>query len=62
MLHFLALAYGPVRLRVRNLLKRPMVGPDVMRLCRSGLAIFAAGSLVGALGEVTMTLAEISLR
>jgi len=59
LLHFLALAYLLTQLRVGAILKRTPIGPDLMRLGRNGLMIFAAGSLLSALGEVIMTLAAV---
>jgi hypothetical protein len=58
-LHFLALAYVLSQLRIGEVLKRTIVGPDVMRLGRNALTIFSAGSLLSAAGQVIMTLAAV---
>jgi len=57
--HFLALAYVLTQFPVGDVLKRTFVGPDLKRLGRNALMIFAAGSLLSALGQVTMTLAAV---
>jgi len=59
LIHFLALAYFVTQLRVGTVLKRTIVGPDMMRLGRNGLVIFATGSLLSALGQVIMTLTAV---
>jgi len=59
MLHFLALAYLLAQFRVGDFFKRTVIGPDLMRLGRNGLVIFAAGSLLSAAGQVIMTLAAV---
>ncbi|WP_210495761.1 OpgC family protein [Microvirga antarctica] len=59
MVHFLALAYVLVHLRIGNLLKGTLLGAEMMRLGRNGLMIFAAGSLLSAMGQVTMTLTAV---
>ncbi|MGO4526728.1 OpgC family protein [Microvirga sp. 2MCAF35] len=57
--HFLALAYVLTQFPVGDVLKRTFVGSDLKRLGRNALMIFAAGSLLSALGQVTMTLAAV---
>ncbi|HZH51950.1 MAG TPA: OpgC domain-containing protein [Microvirga sp.] len=59
LVHFLALAYFLTQLSIGNVLKRTLIGPDMMRLGRNGLMIFAVGSLLSALGQVIMTLAAV---
>jgi hypothetical protein len=58
-LHFLALAYVLSQLHIGDVLKRTIVGPDVMRLGRNALTIFSVGSLLSAAGQVIMTLAAV---
>jgi hypothetical protein len=58
-LHFLALAYVLSQLHIGDVLKRTIVGPDVMRLGRNALTIFSIGSLLSAAGQVIMTLAAV---
>jgi hypothetical protein len=59
MLHFLALAYLLAQFRVGDLFKGTILGREVMCAGRNGLVIFAAGSLLSALGQVIMTLAAV---
>ncbi len=59
MLHFLALAYVLSQLHIGDVLKRTIIGPEVMRLGRNALTIFAVGSLLSAAGQVIMTLAAV---
>lgn len=59
MLHFLALAYLVTQFRIGDVLKTTIIGPDLVRLGQNGLTIFAVGSLLSALGQVTMTLAAV---
>ncbi|MGO4570520.1 OpgC family protein [Microvirga sp. 2TAF3] len=59
LVHFLALAYLLTQWRVGEMLERTFIGPDLRRLGRNGLVIFAAGSLLSALGQVIMTLAAV---
>ena len=59
MLHFLALAYVVTQLRFGHVLQGTAIGAEMMRLGRYSLPVFAAGSILSALGEVTMTLAAV---
>lgn len=59
LVHFLLLGYVLTQLCVGNVLKRTIIGPDMMRLGRNGLMIFAIGSLLSALGQVIMTLTAV---
>jgi len=59
LLHFLALAYVLTQFCVGDILKRTFIGPDLIRLGQNSLVIFAAGSLLSALGQVIMTLAAV---
>lgn len=59
LVHFLALAYVVSELRLARILKPTIVAPDLMRLGRNGLPIFAVGSLLSALGQVIMTLTAV---
>lgn len=59
LVHFLLLAYVLTQLCVGNILKKTVIGPDMMRLGRNGLVIFAVGSLLSALGQVIMTLTAV---
>jgi hypothetical protein len=59
LIHFMALAYVICQLPLGDALKRTFVGPDLMRLGRNSLMIFAAGSILSALGQVIMTLAAV---
>lgn len=59
LLHFMALAYVLTQFCVGGILKRTFIGPDLIRLGQNSLAIFAAGSLLSALGQVIMTLAAV---
>lgn len=59
LVHFVALAYVLVQWRIGEKLERTIVGPDLRRLGRNGLMIFAVGSLLSALGQVIMTLAAV---
>jgi hypothetical protein len=58
-LHFLALAYLVTQFRIGAVLKTTVLGPDLVRLGRNSLTIFAAGSLLSAMGQVIMTLAAV---
>ncbi|HZW46998.1 MAG TPA: OpgC domain-containing protein [Microvirga sp.] len=58
-LHFLALAYLVTQFRIGAVLKTTALGPDLVRLGRNSLTIFAAGSLLSAMGQVIMTLAAV---
>ncbi|WP_457089554.1 OpgC family protein [Microvirga sp. P5_D2] len=58
-LHFLALAYVLAQFGIGRVFKRTIVGPDLMRLGRNALTIFASGSLLSAAGQVIMTLAAV---
>jgi hypothetical protein len=55
LVHFLALAYVVSQLR----LGQSWFGAEMMRLGRNALPVFAIGSLLSAVGEVTMTLAAV---
>ncbi|MGO4706331.1 OpgC family protein [Microvirga sp. 2MCAF38] len=59
LLHFLALAYVVTQLRIGRIWERSPVGPDLMRLGRNGLPVFAVGSILSALGQVIMTLTAV---
>ncbi|MBF9233302.1 OpgC family protein [Microvirga alba] len=59
LVHFLALAYLLVQLRVGEALESTFIGPELIRLGRNGLAIFGVGSLLSALGQVIMTLTAV---
>jgi hypothetical protein len=59
LLHFLALAYVLTQLRLGHALQGSVAGAEVMRLGRNALPVFAVGSILSALGEVTMTLAAV---
>jgi len=59
LLHFLALAYVVTQLRFGHVLQGTAIGAEMMRLGRYSLPVFAAGSILSALGEVTMTLAAV---
>ncbi|WP_162559480.1 OpgC family protein [Microvirga sp. 17 mud 1-3] len=59
LVHFIALAYLVTQWRIGEKLERTIVGPDLKRLGRNGLVIFAAGSLLSALGQVIMTLTAV---
>jgi hypothetical protein len=59
LLHFLALAYVVTQLRLGHVLKGTAFGAEMMRLGRNALPVFAFGSVLSALGEVTMTLAAV---
>lgn len=59
LVHFIALAYLLTQWRIGQKLERTFIGPDLQRLGRNGLVIFAAGSLLSALGQVIMTLAAV---
>ncbi|MBM6594697.1 OpgC family protein [Microvirga pudoricolor] len=59
LIHFLALAYMVYQSRLGESLEKTFVGPDLMRLGRNALVIFAAGSLLSAMGQVIMTLAAV---
>ncbi|MBZ6077532.1 OpgC family protein [Microvirga puerhi] len=59
LVHFLAITYLLTQLRVGEKLERTIIGPDLRRLGRNGLMIFAAGSLLSALGQVIMTLTAV---
>jgi hypothetical protein len=57
--HFLALAYVVTQIRLGELLHRTVFGAEMRRLGRNALPVFAAGCVLSALGEVTMTLAAV---
>jgi hypothetical protein len=59
LLHFLALAYVVTQLRLGQALQGSAFGAEMMRLGRNALPVFAVGSVLSALGEVTMTLAAV---
>jgi hypothetical protein len=59
LLHFLALAYVVTQLRLGQALQGTALGAEMMRLGRNALPVFAVGSVLSALGEVTMTLAAV---
>ncbi len=59
LLHFLALAYVVTQLRLGQALQGTALGAEMMRLGRNALPVFAVGSILSALGEVTMTLAAV---
>jgi hypothetical protein len=61
LVHFLALAYVVSQLRLGDLLQRTAFGAEMRRLGRYGLPVFAVGSILSALGEVTMTLAAVKM-
>jgi hypothetical protein len=57
--HFLAMAYVLSQLPLGARLAQTGAGQEVQRLGRNGLAIFAVGSFLSAVGQVTMTLSEV---
>ncbi len=57
--HFLALAYVVTQLRLGQALQTTAIGAEMARLGRHSLPVFAFGSILSALGEVTMTLAAV---
>jgi hypothetical protein len=57
--HFLALAYVLTHVPVARCLASTHPGRELQRLGRNALAVFAAGSILSALGEVIMTLSEV---
>jgi len=59
LLHFLALAYVVTQLRLGQALQGTVLGAEMMRMGRNALPVFAGGSVLSALGEVTMTLAAV---
>ncbi|QRM31225.1 OpgC family protein [Microvirga sp. VF16] len=59
LLHFLALAYVVTQIRFGQALQGTVFGAEMMRLGRYSLPVFAIGSILSALGEVTMTLAAV---
>ena len=59
LLHFLALAYVVTQLHFGQALQKTAFGSEMMRLGRYSLPVFAVGSILSALGEVTMTLAAV---
>ncbi|MBB4041902.1 hypothetical protein GGR34_003585 [Microvirga flocculans] len=59
LIHFLVLAYVVTQLRLGQTLQRTAFGAEMMRLGRHSLPVFAVGSILSALGEVTMTLAAV---
>jgi hypothetical protein len=59
LIHFLALAYVVVQSKLDIQLAKTRMGPEVIRLGRYSLPIFAAGSLLAAGGQVIMTLAAV---
>ncbi len=52
--HFLALAYVVSQIRVADLLLRLPGSGEISRLGRQGLAIFAAGSVFSAIGQIVL--------
>jgi hypothetical protein len=61
LLHFLALAYVVTQLRLGEALQGSTFGAEMARLGRNALPVFAVGSVLSALGEVTMTLAAVKI-
>lgn len=59
MLHFLALAYVLSQIPLGSALAGSIVGQEVQRLGRNALPVFAVGSFLSAVGQVTMTLSEV---
>jgi hypothetical protein len=59
LIHFFALAYVVTQLRLGQLLQGTAFGAEMMRLGRNALPVFAVGSILSAMGEVTMTLAAV---
>ncbi|MBQ0819174.1 OpgC domain-containing protein [Microvirga terrae] len=59
LVHFLALAYVVTQLRFGEALQDTAFGVEMRRLGRNALPVFAVGSILSALGEVTMTLAAV---
>ncbi len=59
LVHFLALAYVVSQLRLGQVLQGTAFGAEMMRLGRNSLPVFAVGSVLSALGEITMTLAAV---
>jgi len=59
LIHFLALAYVLSQIPLGAWLARTAAGGEIARLGRFGLPVFAVGSFLSALGEVTMTLSEV---
>ena len=59
LLHFLALAYLVATLRLGAGLAETRVGAELRRLGRNGLAVFAVGSLLSALGQTVVALAAV---
>lgn len=57
-LHFLALAYVVHHMRLGDLLRSNPAGLEVERVGRHGLPVFAVGSLLCAVGQALMALAE----
>ena len=59
LVHFLALVYVVTQLRLGQALETTAIGAEMARLGRYSLPVFAFGSILSALGEVTMTLAAV---
>jgi hypothetical protein len=59
LLHFLALAYVVVQLRLGQIVQETPIGAEMIRLGRNALPVFAVGSILSAVGEVMMTLAAV---
>jgi hypothetical protein len=59
LVHFVALAYFLSQVPLGAALSRTAVGEELCRLGRNGLAVFAVGSFLSAVGEVIMTLSEL---
>jgi hypothetical protein len=59
LLHFLALAYLVASLRLGSSFAATRPGAELRRLGRNGLAVFAVGSLLSALGQTVVALAAV---
>jgi hypothetical protein len=59
LVHFLALAYVLSQIPLGAVLSKTIAGREISRLGRNALPVFAVGSFLSALGEVTMTLSEV---
>jgi hypothetical protein len=59
LVHFLALGYLLSQVPIGAALSRTAIGEELCRFGRNGLAVFAVGSFLSALGEVIMTLSEV---
>jgi hypothetical protein len=57
--HFIALAYLLSQLPLSAAFTRTVIGEEFCRFGRNGLAVFAVGSFLSAVGEVVMTLSEV---